>query len=78
MNFLTLTHSSLIIHENDKMSKAPQRYDKKHLSWKSHEIFLKYLIERLQNPLNWKLKRTDIIIMNNDHDSERQWKYYIA
>ena len=29
MRFLILTPSSLIIHENDKMSKVPQRYHEK-------------------------------------------------
>ena len=29
MRFLILTPSSLIIHENDKMSKVPQRYHQK-------------------------------------------------
>ena len=28
MKFLILTPSSVIIHENDKMSKVPQRYEK--------------------------------------------------
>ena len=30
MKFLILTPSSLIIHENDKMSKVPQRCHEKH------------------------------------------------
>ena len=34
MRFLILTPSSLIIHENDKMSKVPQRYHEKHFKLK--------------------------------------------
>ena len=34
MRFLVLTPSSLIIHENDKMSKVPQRYHEKHFKLK--------------------------------------------
>ena len=34
MKFLILTPSSLIIHENDKMSKVPQRYHEKHFKLK--------------------------------------------
>ena len=41
MNFLTQTPSSLIIHENGKMSKAPQRYDKKHFKLKIARNILK-------------------------------------
>ena len=34
MKVLILTPSSLIIHENDKMSKVPQRYQEKHFKLK--------------------------------------------
>ena len=34
MKFLILTPSSLIIHENDQMSKVPQRHHKKHFKLK--------------------------------------------
>ena len=34
MEFLILTPSSLIIHENDKMPKVPQRYHEKHFKLK--------------------------------------------
>ena len=34
MKFLILTPSSLIIHENDKMTKVPQRYHEKHFRLK--------------------------------------------
>ena len=34
MKFLILTPSSLIIHENDKMSKVPQRCHEKHFKLK--------------------------------------------
>ena len=64
MKFLILALSSLNIHENDKMTKVPQRYHENILSSKLHQILFKYLIERLRNPLNLKLRRTDIIIMN--------------
>ena len=35
MKFLILTPSSLIIHENDKMSKVPQRYHEKQFKSKT-------------------------------------------
>ena len=72
MKFLILALSSLNIHENDKMTKVPQRYHENILSWKLHQILFKYLIERLQNPLNWKLRRIEIIIVNNSWSW--QWK----
>ena len=72
MKFLILALSSLNIHENDKMTKIPQRYHENILSWKLHQILFKYLIERLQNPLNWKLRRIEIIIVNNSWSW--QWK----
>ena len=72
MKLLISTPSSLIIHENDKMTKVPQRYHENILSWKLHQILFKYLIERLQNPLNWKLRRIEIIIVNNSWSW--QWK----
>ena len=46
MKFLMLTPSSLIIHENDKMSNVPQRYHEQHFKLKIVQILFKYLIER--------------------------------
>ena len=34
MKFSIFTPSSLIIHENDKMSKVPQRCHEKHFKWR--------------------------------------------
>ena len=62
-----------------KCQKYNKVFMKNILSWELHEILFKYLIERLHNPLNWKLRRIDNIIMTiNDHDNKKQWKYYIA
>ena len=52
MNFVVLTPSSLIIHENDKISKVPQRYHENHFKLKIARNIVQYLIERLHNPLN--------------------------
>ena len=65
MNFVVLTPSSLIIHENDKISKVPQRYHENHFKLKIARNIVQYLIERLHNPLNLNFRRIDIIIINN-------------
>ena len=65
MNFVVLTPSSLIIHENDKISKVPQRYNENYFKLKIAQNIVQYLIERLHNPLNLNFRRIDIIIINN-------------
>ena len=65
MNFVVLTPSSLIIHENDKISKVLQRYNENYFKLKIARNIVQYLIERLHNPLNLNFRRIDIIIMNN-------------
>ena len=49
MKFLILTPSSLIIHENDKMSKVPQRYNEKHFKLKITRNIVQI---KLHNPSN--------------------------
>ena len=65
MNFVVLTPSSLIIHENDKISKVLQRYNENYFKLKIARNIVQYLIERLHNPLNLNFRRIDIIIINN-------------
>ena len=71
MKFLILTPSSLIIYENDKISKVLQRYHEKHLKLKIAQNIVQIPNWKIVQPIELKIKETC-------HDNEKQWRYYIA
>ena len=56
MKFLILTPSSLIIHENDKMSKVPQRYHEKHFKLKITLNIVQINNGKIAQPIELKIE----------------------
>ena len=74
MKFLILTPSSLIIHENDKMSKVPQRYHEKQFKSKTAWNIVQINNWKIAQPIELKIEENWywFIIMNNSWSW--QWK----
>ena len=79
MKFLILTPTSLITHENYKMSKVPQKYYENIISWNCMKYCSYTELKDCTTHWieNWG-ELTSLSWIINDHDNEKQWKYYIA
>ena len=56
MKFLILTPSSLIIHENDKMSKVPQRCHEKHFKLRIARNIVQLPNWKIAQPIEFKIE----------------------
>ena len=56
MTFLILTPPSLIIHENDKMIKVPQRYHKKYFKLKIARNIVQIPNWKIAQPIELKIE----------------------
>ena len=56
MKFLILTPSSLIIHENDQMSKVPQRHHEKHFKLKIAQNIVQIPNWKISQPIKLKIE----------------------